>query len=189
MKVLSSVVESFQDFPSQDGSSIVVYFVGCEHACIGCHNPELQCAWSFPESNYSENGISTEVYYDPLRLLKVIKGWSQKYRTSKVVLSGGDPLHPFNRAGVASLLGDNAMLNYNLEFCLYTGYDAASVQRMNIKDFKYLKCGKYDETLAQTPEKTDEYFKLSSSNQELYDSNFNLLSTEGVFYFTKEQKQ
>jgi organic radical activating enzyme len=149
---------SFLDYPDNHSHCIVLFFPGCSHCCNNCHNPLLQL-WQ-------------PIVFD-LDLL------SKKYKTKKIVLSGGDPLYPLNIGYVRKLLFNNNSFDY----CIYTGYDIDYVKQLDLTGFKYIKCGKYDEQLKQIPIKTNEYIQFSSSNQELYNANYDLLSNGGRYVF------
>lgn len=162
---------TYQDYPDNYSIAVLVYFYGCIHNCFNCHNPELQ--------NFN-NGKRINVF----KLLKYIYQTCKLNRTNKIVLSGGDPLNYRNIDTIKFVL--NQLEKNNYEVCIYTGYSKDYIIANNIKGFKYVKCGKYDECLFQLSEKTDDYLKFASSNQELYDNNLNLISRNGIFYFDKE---
>jgi len=50
---------------------------------------------------------------------------------------------------------------------------------------KFIKCGKYIEELKQKVIKNDEYMQFASMNQELYDSDYNLLTKNSRYYYYK----
>jgi anaerobic ribonucleoside-triphosphate reductase activating protein len=160
---------TWQDYPDPDDLAILVYFSGCEHNCKNCHNAELQ--------DYT---VGTQTHVDEL--------WDYLYdtcyrnKTNKVVFQGGDPLYKTNIKGVKSFLKRNAEEKV-FDVCLYTGYPVSFAKSHNLNGFKFLKCGLYDEQLKQPSEKTDDKLSLGSSNQELFDSNYNLLSRYGVYWF------
>lgn len=160
---------SFLDYPDNESSCISVYFKGCDFLCRGCHSSVLR--------HKQKDGTSLDFTLDSF--FHTLQSMSKKYNTKKVVLLGGDPLSKENRNFTKQILD----VNGSYEFCIYTGYTVEIIKDLKIKNFKYIKCGVYDETLKQKSEKTDKYFKLASMNQKLYDSNFNLLSKDGVYFF------
>lgn len=171
MKIHPHMYCTYQDYPEADAHAIVVNFMGCEHACPGCHNPDLQ-------DGYSSEYISKA---DPL--LDALFDMTTRHNTNKVVLQGGDPFFPFNREYIPYLL-----LVTPYEYCIYTGYSIEEVDRWigrhrGSRQLRYLKCGKYVQELAQPSGKTDMEFRLASTNQVLYDGFFNVLSTDGVYKF------
>ncbi len=84
------------------GLRTVVFFQGCPHGCIGCHNPD---SWVFEEKTlYNVKDLVNEVI--------------NKSSEKKVTISGGEP---FSQKEV---LLDLVKLLKNEEFhiCVYTGY-------------------------------------------------------------------
>jgi organic radical activating enzyme len=125
--------------------------------------------WSYDSTTAR---MSVDCILDYLRRLSV------KYKTNKVVLSGGDPLY-INNLEITRQLLDND----EFEFCVYTGSTAEDVEHMGLSGFKFIKCNVYDKNLRQEAGKDDECMTFASSNQELYDSDLNLISTSGKYYF------
>jgi hypothetical protein len=93
---------------------------------------------------------------------------------------GGDPLYDTNIDFTRELVNKSYK---DYDFCIYTGYDIDFVIQSNITDFKFIKCGRYMESLAQVSKKTHEHMVLASSNQALYDEKYNLISKNGVLHF------
>lgn len=160
---------SFLDYPTPVDHAICVNFVGCDHACKGCHNPTLQ---------FRETAENYKYYDSPERLLADIQNFAIRNRTNKVVLSGGDPLHPSNVEFVKAFLE----LESEFDVMVYTGYDIKYVKEHEIKA-KFIKCGKYIEGQAQASQKTGSKFVLASKNQVLYDSEYKPLSNNGEYNF------
>jgi organic radical activating enzyme len=161
---------TFIDYPDNESLAVIVYFMGCEQRCKRCHNPD------FIDPNFSI-GIKK---LDLKTALKEIKSSCYRNHTNKIVLSGGDPLHPNNIISVKLLLEEIENL-YNV--VIYTSYEKGYITENNVHGFTYLKSGVFNDSLYQTPEKTDTYIKLASKNQKLYDADLNLLSCGGVYYF------
>lgn len=164
---------TYLDYPSPDGIAAVLIMPGCSHHCVGCQNPELQSLIYGPIDNIE---LMSEYCNKLLSLCK-------RNETNKVVLSGGDCLHINNR-----LFTRNICENFGnkLDICIYTGYSIDEVKQMNIRGFKYIKCGKFDINNMQEALKTDDYIQFVNKTQNLYDSNYNQLSIDGRFYFSKE---
>jgi organic radical activating enzyme len=161
---------SFLDYPDNKSHSIIIYIMGCEHACSNCQNVQFQ------NIDYEFcNNVNVK------DILELIKHFSNKFRTNKVVLSGGDPLYKKNIAEVKEILLDR---NYN--FMVYTGYNIDYVIKNNVSGFKFIKCGKYQENLKQKSEKTDDFLILASKNQKIYNENFKLVSNEGILEFKQK---
>ena len=75
-------------------------------------------------------------------------------------------------------------LNNKYDICIYTGNSIEEVKKHKVKNFSYIKCGTYSEDKKQISGNTttdkDYIFTLASSNQNFYDSNYKLLSKNGV---------
>lgn len=84
-----------------DGLRTVIFFAGCPHRCVGCHNPE---SWNKRNGvEMSEVEILTEIATNPL---------------TDVTLSGGEP---FQQAkALASLVKEIKLLGKNI--WIYSGY-------------------------------------------------------------------
>lgn len=165
---------TFSDYFDNESSAVVVYIMGCSHNCYGCQNEEFQdLFYSKGTKLLTVEEVSNE-----------IQNIAKRNRTNKVCLEGGDPLYSQNLYPVKELL--NKLYVAGLEVTIYTGYNIDKVKDKNITNFKYIKCGKYNKDLKQESKKTDEYIQLASKNQEVYDSNFKLLSENGIMKFKGE---
>ena len=134
-----------------DGNRCVIWVSGCNHHCIGCHNPET---WD-PNS-----GI--EFTDDHIKFL--FRVLSNPYIRG-VTFSGGDPLFPKNRDDVLRIC---RILKYEFpdkDIWLYTGY--------NWNDIKELEVLKYIDVLVDGPfikEMADVKYKWAgSTNQRVID--------------------
>ena len=92
-----------------DGLRVVLWVAGCSHRCKGCQNP---VTWDenggLPFGEDEKNEIFTELEHDYI---------------SGITFSGGDPLHPANRDGVAELAKEIREKYPDKTQWLYTGYD------------------------------------------------------------------
>ena len=161
---------TFSDYPDNDSLSVIVYFNGCIHNCINCQNKELQI-------------YKNESIYN-ISFIKTLRKTCYENKTNKIIFSGGDPLYPIielHDEKIKYLL--NFLYGLNYEICIYTGYNIDTIKENNIFGFKYIKCGKYNYQKKQLSEKTDDYIQFASSNQKLYDSNYNLVSRDGRYNF------
>lgn len=174
MKIIYPPDTTWMDYPDNHSQALLVYTIGCNHNCSECHNPELQ------KVDYSENVIEIS---DSKTLYEIIKESSKKERTNKIVFSGGDPIHYNN----LEVIRDFLLTKKDFDICLYTGHNVKKVKEIGIKNFSFLKCGKYKKNKKQKSEKTDEKISFSSSNQKLYNSKFELISNFGVYIFKKGQ--
>jgi len=174
MVVKFPFTHSFLDYPSSYDSCLSLYMTGCEHKCKECSNPEFQ------DHEYVSGTMFNYLPESLDSLIGLIETYCFKYKTKNICLLGGDPLfQPFNMNDTKYILEN--MIGYN--FCIYTGYDVDYCIQNEIKGFTFLKTGKYISNLSVESEKTDDYVQFASTNQNLYDSNFNLLSKDGRYYF------
>ncbi len=171
-KIAYPLSTTWIDYPDNESVAVIIYFVGCDHNCYGCHNPDFQ------HESTALNSIEMNVS----DILYLTKNVTQSYHTDKIVFSGGDPLHPNHRSQVRHLLKE--LNSYNV--CIYTGYDVTEVMKMKISGFKFIKTGKYVSSIAQKSYKNDEMLVLSSQNQQLYDSEYRLLTDLGIYKFKGE---
>ena len=159
---MNYIMETFLEYPDNSSISAIVYFCGCDRNCSGCHNTDLQEYRSLPIS------------------LNDIKNYCKRLKTNKIVLCGGDPLYFKNLKRTREILAE---LGKDYDICIYTGANIEEVKKLNLKGFKFIKCGVFDYANFIGSEKTDKYLKLATSNQELYDSNLKLVSKNGFYYF------
>jgi len=156
---------TFTDYPTLDDCAIIVYFAGCEHNCEDCQNELFQDSASMRDT-YTDSDLLDVIYE------KCLSNF-----TDKVVLSGGDPLHENNRAFVKMFCEET-----DLDVMIYTGYEKWQVDTLGLKGYRYLKTGKF-ETNNRNNDKLDSntHFILASQNQELWDSDGNLLTKDGIY--------
>lgn len=166
------ITSTFIDYPDNESNAIIVFFMGCPHECDGCQNPEFK--------KYSDDG-ATKI--DVNGLYSLIINGAKKYRTNKVVLSGGDPLASYNIKFVKCLLESSI----DLDYCIYTGYEIDRVTEYGVSGFKFIKTGRFVKSLSRTPEKTNEKMVLASSNQKFYDENLLIMTTDGILYLDNER--
>ncbi len=171
--ILYPFSNTFVDYPSDEHNAILVFMTGCNHACMNCQNPQFK---------NPDNKLATETYLDSF--LQVLGESVIKNRTNKVVLSGGDPLASFNLEFTKSFLK-----NTEFDVCVYTGHDIEYVKQHDVTGFQFIKCGTYDETKSQMPEKTDDYLRFASTNQELFDEQYNKISKNGTYYFNSRERK
>jgi len=168
MWIKKDFTPTFIDYPDNSSYAISIYFCGCSHGCSGCHSKELKDFYS-----------GTEV--SPDELYELIDRMVDFNRTNKLVFIGGDPLFNKNVGGVNNFI---KKYGHKYDICIYTGYDINHVLSLRLNsNFKYIKCGTYDINLKQQSFKDDSKMVFASRNQKLYDNKFNLLSTDGIYYF------
>lgn len=169
------ITTTWVDYPDNISLAILVYFYGCNNNCSNCHNPFFRGY----ENKYNIAKFHVKNVYQYLKEISI------SYKTNKLVFSGGDPLFTKNIKFITKFLNLNSQYNI-FDICIYTGHSIDYVRNYNITGFQYLKCGAYKEELKQVSEKTNEYIRFASENQELYDCNYTLLSNNGIFYFKGE---
>lgn len=162
---------TFLDYPNPDDIAVVVIMSGCSHNCPGCQNPQLQKL----HENWTEE--------EQISIIDKIIDLCKRNETNKIVLSGGDPLNPCNRnltISICTELGNNGY-----EICIYTGYEVEEVKKMHLHGFTFIKCGKFNVNNMQESKKTNTYIQFVNATQNLFDRNFNQLSIDGRYYFSK----
>ncbi|PFL59747.1 anaerobic ribonucleoside-triphosphate reductase activating protein [Bacillus cereus] len=104
MRVMNIIHDSVVD---GEGLRTVVFFAGCPHHCLGCHNPKSWHLYNGTEMSVKE--IIKEISKNPL---------------TDVTFSGGDPF--FQAIEVKEVAKAVKSLNKNL--WIYTGYTLEEIQ-------------------------------------------------------------
>lgn len=167
-KILSPIQTTWLDYPDNNSLAVIVCMMGCDNNCPFCQNIQLK------DPNYNE-GTETVTVDELISKLTIL---CQRNKTNKVVLSGGDPLSCYNIKFTKEFLAKSSF-----DVCIYTGHNKEYCQNNDVKGFKFLKCGYYDNNHKRESCKTDNYIQFSSPNQELYDENYCLLTKNGIYYF------
>ena len=168
VRKLKYITETFLEYPDNSSVAVIFYCGGCDRNCPGCHNTELQ--------NY--------IKFDSEQVIGELVDYCKRLNTNKIVLCGGDPLYHKN----LSLTGDILRtLGGRYDICIYTGANIDEVKALDITGFKFVKCGIFEASKFVGATKTDDYIRFATTNQELYDSQFNLLSKDGTYYFNEEK--
>lgn len=194
--IISRISEvSFVDYPTAKGSCITYFLYGCDFKCKGCQNEELQCGRPHGNGEFLRfNYINDFAMY-------IQKQDIRKNRSNGlVVLQGGDPLSQINRSFISETMKYimNNQDNFNLKFCIYTGYDinnalnalASSVDVSERSQFlfnigkivPFIKCGTYEQTCLQTSGKRNGNMHFASRNQKLYKFNEEKRSYDCISY-------
>ena len=96
------------DMSNGDGLRVVLWVAGCNHHCKDCQNPVTwNSADGLPFSLREKEEIYTELRKDYI---------------AGITFSGGDPLHPANRAEVADLMAEIKKNFPDKTIWVYTGY-------------------------------------------------------------------
>ena len=159
------VSESFLDYPDNSSLSVIFYMPGCNRNCKGCQNSSLK----------------DEAKYDNIdNLVKFLESKCKMAHTNKLCLQGGDPLFNRNIAVTKHILKE---LSDKLDICIYTGANIDEVKKADLHGFKYIKCGMFDETKFIGSKKTDDCMQFATKNQQLYNSDLQLVSKDGIYNF------
>lgn len=173
MKIVAAPRSTFLDYPDDCSIATIVYFSGCAHGCPMCHNKDFQ--------NADNTGFTINQYILQTMLVDAqLQLGVDIHKKPKLVFSGGDPLYASNITGVRDFLKEYGT---GYDICIYTGYDIDYVKTSNLTNFKFIKCGKYDETKKCKAEKTNEYLQLASMNQDFYNERYEKVSINGKFLF------
>lgn len=159
------------DYPDNYSYSLIIYCLGCDNNCVDCQSPQLK------DINSKDQNVKT---FDLFSFEQEINKFLKQTRSSNIVLSGGDFLSKSNIDFTREFLKRN---NSKYNVCIYTGHTIDYAKENNICGFKFIKCNKFNSEFPKASEKTDEYFQLASTNQELYDSEYKLLSNNGRYWF------
>jgi anaerobic ribonucleoside-triphosphate reductase activating protein len=171
MKIIQkeySLDRTFIDFPDDCSDAVIVFLNGCNHNCSDCHNLDFK------------KFIPFESYI----VLEDILFLANKHpKTDKIVLSGGDPLHPEHIKETEELI--RKLKEIGFKICIYTGYEKDFVQLNLTKKVDFIKCGVYINSRKQQSGKDNEKMVLASDNQNFYDGDFNKISENGILYWQK----
>jgi organic radical activating enzyme len=171
IKIINPPGQTFIDYPDRSSLALLIYFIGCDNTCEGCHNYKLK------NINYSLNAISYSNVYLFIRDLIL---YSLRAKTNKIVLSGGDPLSNYNIEFVKEFLNKSYSL---FDVCIYTGHDIKYVKKNKVKNFKFIKTGSYNNKTNSSMVKNNNFMMFASDNQKLYNENFKLLTKDSIYYF------
>lgn len=96
------------DMLNGDGLRVVLWVAGCTHCCKGCQNP---ITWD----------VAGGVLFDDAAKAEIFEQLDKSY-ISGITFSGGDPLHPENRAEVRELAKEIKEKYPDKTLWLYTGF-------------------------------------------------------------------
>lgn len=161
---MNQISSTFLEYPDNFSIATIFYFTGCDRFCKGCHNLDLQ----------TYQPIDKEI------VCKEIINYCNRLGTNKVVLCGGDPLYSKNIGLTKYIL---QKLSNKYDICIYTGANIEEVIESGISGYKFIKCGIFDPTQFIGSKKTDNFIRFATRNQKLYDSENNLLSSNGEYFF------
>lgn len=149
------------DMLNGDGLRVVLWVAGCSHCCKGCQNPVT----------WDENG---GLLFDEAAKAEIFEQLDKPY-ISGITFSGGDPLHPANRADVRALIGEIRQKYPDKTVWLYTGdtWEAVAHDPM-MKQIDVLVDGEF-----QIDELDVKLMWKGSRNQRVIDVQKSLLQTDG----------
>ena len=101
------------DMNNGDGLRVVLWVAGCEHHCKDCQN---HVTWN------PEDGVPFGLKDED----ELFKALEQEY-IAGITFSGGDPMHPVNRAAVKVLMKSVKQNFPGKTIWVYTGYTWAEV--------------------------------------------------------------
>lgn len=157
------------DMLNGDGLRTVLWVAGCTHACRGCHNP---ITWD----------ICGGIEFDDSAERELFESINKPY-ISGVTFSGGDPLHPENRAEIARLIKKIKQKFPQKTIWLYTGFLWEEIKDLDGIDLiDVLVDGEFVEEL-----KDEKLFWKGSSNQRVIDVR-QTLKTGNVVLHGKERE-
>ena len=109
------------DMLNGDGLRTVLWVAGCNHHCEGCQNP---ITWDInggiPFDEEAENELFQKLAPDYI---------------SGLTFSGGDPLHPQNRAEITRLAKKSRELFPKKNIWVYTGYSFDDVKELELMQY------------------------------------------------------
>jgi organic radical activating enzyme len=167
-----SMNANFTDYPDSSKICISVFLPGCDLNCDDCHNESIK------DHDYHDE--SYEYAEDYHGMVNSIISYAIRNRTNNIAIMGGDPFHKSNKHITENV--SKLLINCNYNVMIYTGYSIHKVKSFDL-DFTYLKCGMYDKNLKQESKLTDTQFILASKNQEIYNSEYVLVSKDGVYNY------
>ena len=170
MKVNQQFFTTWLDYPDNESLAVLIYFYGCSENCKNCQNKEYKNY----NKGYEINNKNIDLF------INEVKSFCIANKTNKIVFSGGDPL--FNEFDELNFLLKE-LKKYDV--CIYSGKDVEYTK--DLRNFKFIKCGKFIEKYKQESIKTDTFIQFASKNQKLYNSGFELISDNGRYYFTEEK--
>ena len=157
------------DMLNGDGLRTVLWVAGCTHKCKNCHNP---VTWD----------INGGLEFDEDAERELFEALGRPY-ISGVTFSGGDPLHPGNRAEVARLIKKCRALFPLKTIWLYTGFSWEEICSLDfIPLVDVVVDGRFIEELKDT-----KLFWKGSSNQRVIDVH-KTLAGNGIALHGKERE-
>ena len=109
------------DMLNGDGLRTTLFVAGCNHECKECQNPETwDVHGGIPFDADAREEIFIELQHDYI---------------SGLTISGGDPLHPLNRADVTALCKEVKAKFPEKTIWVYTGYLYEEVENLEVLQY------------------------------------------------------
>lgn len=150
------------DIANGEGIRVSLWVAGCEHRCLGCHNPQT---WNQSNGQQFCN-------FDMNNLINML----DNDNIAGITFTGGDPLHTQNREDIYKISENIKQIFPHKTQWLWTGYKWEDIKHLPImKNLDVLIDGKYEE------DKRDITLKWrGSSNQRVIDVQKSLLLEEVI---------
>lgn len=156
------------------GTSVSVWFQGCEHMCKNCFNPET---W-----NYFDDSVKEK---DNKKVAKEILIELDKYFPKTLTFLGGDPMAKYNRNDLYEIIKIIKKEKPNLKIAMWTGYTFNQIKNDRvvplidvIVDGEYIEEFHCDYKI--TKDKRDKY--RGSTNQRIIDVQASLKQNKIITY-------
>lgn len=118
-------------FCDGEGARVVLWVSGCTHNCKGCHNKD---SWDFNKGEL----------FGYCELSAILNEVGKPY-IQGLTLSGGDPLHPRNRAGVSEIVAKVKEHLPSKDVWCYTGYPWEEIKDLPLmKNVDFLVDGEFE---------------------------------------------
>ncbi len=104
------------DMLNGTGLRVVLWVSGCTHGCKGCQNP---ITWDINDGLPFDSSAKEEIFAE-----------LKKDYIEGITLSGGDPLHPANRAEIGALIEEINATFPNKNIWLYTGFSWEDIRTL-----------------------------------------------------------
>lgn len=139
------------DMLNGSGIRVTLFVAGCSHHCKECHNP---ITWD----------IKGGILFDEKAKQELFEELEKDYHKG-VTFSGGDPLHPNNRADITELAKEIKEKYPEKDIWLYTGFTYEEIKDVGVMDYvDVLVDGKFKMEL-----KDNNYHWAGSTNQRVID--------------------
>ena len=133
------------------GLRVVLWVAGCNHGCKGCHN---RITWDIHGGIPFDEAAKQEIFAE-----------MEKEHIAGLTFSGGDPLHPENRAEVTALARELRTRYPEKTLWMYTGFTWDEVDDLPVMQYiDVLVDGEFVQALLDT-----QLHWKGSSNQRVID--------------------